>query len=69
MPEPLTRSQQSLRGRKVCDMTDDQLRDWIDACEKMERWVDAAKARRDWRLSGIEAQDELDHRSSANRTD
>ena len=66
MPEPLTRTQQRLRGREICDMTEDQLRDWIDACEKMEQWVDAAKARRGWRLSGIEAQSELDRRSSKN---
>ena len=36
MAEPLTKSQRSLRGKKVVDMTDDQLRDWIDACAKME---------------------------------
>ena len=62
MAEPLTRSQQQLRGRKISDMTVEQLRDWIDACDKMETWVGAAKARRGWRLSGIEAQAELARR-------
>ena len=64
MSEPLTKSQQQLRGRKLVDMSDEQLKDWIDACGKMERWVSAAKARRSWRLSGIEAEDELQRRNS-----
>lgn len=63
MSEPLSKSQQSLRGRKIVDMTDNQLRDWIDACEKMEIWVGHAKARRGWRVSGIEAEDELKRRN------
>lgn len=65
MAEPLTRSQQQLRGRKISDMTDEQLRDWIDACDKMETWVVAAKARRGWRESGIDAQAELERRNEA----
>ena len=65
MAEPLTKSQQSLRGRKIVNMTDDQLRDWIQACEKMENWVRHAKARRGWRLSGIEAGDELERRNGS----
>ena len=65
MSEPLTKSQQRLRGRKIVDMTDDQLRDWIDACDEMEAWVGAAKARRSWRASGIDAQAELDQRNAA----
>ena len=64
MSEPLTKSQQRLRGRKISDMSVDQLQDWILACEKMEVWVDASKARRGWRLSGIEATEELARRSS-----
>ena len=64
MAEPLTKSQQSLRGRKIVDMTDAQLRDWIEACEKMEVWVGDAKARRGWRLSGIEAENELERRNA-----
>ena len=45
-------------------MSVDQLQDWILACEKMEVWVDASKSRRGWRLSGIEAAEELARRSS-----
>ena len=63
MSEPLSKSQQSLRGRKLVDMTDEQLRDWIDACYKMERWLNAAKARRGWRVSGEQAEEELERRS------
>lgn len=62
MAEPLTPSQQQLRGRNISDMTVEQLRDWIDACDKMETWVGAAKARRGWRQSGIEAEAELARR-------
>ena len=64
MAEPLSKSQQQLRGRKILVMSVEQLRDWIDACDKMEAWVDAAKARREWRLSGIEATEELERRKS-----
>ena len=65
MAEPLSKSQQQLRGRSVGDMTDDQLRDWIDACEKMESWVKASKARRSWKLSGHDAEAVLERRKSA----
>jgi hypothetical protein len=67
MAEPLSKSQQSLRGRKIADMTDHQLRDWIQACEKMENWVGHAKARRGWRLSGVQAEKELDRRNSTSK--
>lgn len=46
MAEPLSKSQQALRGRKLCDMSVERLKDWIDACDKMELWVGYAKARR-----------------------
>ncbi|NLX95817.1 MAG: hypothetical protein GXY83_06545 [Rhodopirellula sp.] len=46
-------------------MTEEQLRDWIDACDKMQDLVGAVKAQRGWRLSGIEAQAELERRQSA----
>ncbi len=46
MQQPLTKSQQELRGRSLCEMSIGQLHEWIDACDKMERWVDAKKARR-----------------------
>lgn len=36
---PLSRSHEALRGRKVVDMTDEELIDWIDACGKMEQWT------------------------------
>ena len=62
MSESLSQSQQQLRGRKLGDMSEDQLRDWIDACRKMELWVKASKSRRAWRLSGLEAQKLLDLR-------
>lgn len=64
MSEPLTRSQQQLRGKNIRDLTDAQIRDWIAACDKMERWVTAAKARRGWRLSRNEALAELARRTN-----
>lgn len=64
MPEPLSKSQQRLRGRMLAELSDEQIRDWIDACHKMENWVKASKARRGWRLSGIEAGNELERRAS-----
>lgn len=69
MSEPLSKMQQSLRGRNVVDMTVDQLRDWIDACAKMERWVTAAKARRSWKQCGHHAQVGLERRDIATETD
>ena len=60
--EPLTRSQSSLRGKKIRDMTEEELRDWIRACDKMETYVKPAKARRGWKASGIEARAELARR-------
>jgi len=65
MGMPLSQSQQRLRGRKIADMTDDQLRDWIDACTRMEKWVKPAKARRSWKQSGQEAMEELERRTPA----
>lgn len=61
---PLTRSQQEFRGRSVHEMSVGQLREWIDACDKMEQWVGAKKARRSWRLSRQEALEELSCRRS-----
>ena len=48
MNEPLTKTQRELRGHAVGDMSLEQLRDWIEACTKMERWVGVKKARRSW---------------------
>lgn len=59
MKTPLSKQQEALRGRKRADMTDDQLRDWIDACDKMEKWVKAARARRTWVRARAEAEAEL----------
>jgi hypothetical protein len=39
-----------------------QLRDWIDACMKMERSVEFNKARRSWKRSREEATEELTRR-------
>ena len=68
MSEPLSKSQQALRGRTLTDMTEDQLRDWIDACNKMEVWPHTAKkARHDWKLGGNEAMAELERRQSESK--
>lgn len=62
MNEPLTKTQQELRGRSVSDMSLGQLRDWIDVCKKMENWVGYNKARRGWRQCREEALAELSRR-------
>lgn len=69
MNEPLTKSQRELRGRSVGDMSIEQLRDWIDACTKMENWVGFKKSRRDWRLSREEASAELVRREERRHGD
>ena len=57
---PLSRSQENLRGRKIADMSVEQLRDWIDACQRMEEWkYTPAKARRGWKASRAKAEAEL----------
>jgi hypothetical protein len=58
----LTRSQQSLRGKNIRDMTAEELRDWLEACEKMEIHVKPAKARRAWKSSGAAVRAELERR-------
>jgi hypothetical protein len=64
MNQPLSITQQALRGRKVTDMTDVQLRDWIDACDQMEAWVHiTAKARRGWKAARVRAVTELARRN------
>jgi hypothetical protein len=60
--DPLTKTQQALRGRDLRDMSPVQLRDWINACEKMERFVKFNKARRGWKQSREEALAELERR-------
>ena len=59
MRNPLSKQQETLRGRKLADLTDEQLLDWIDACNKMERWVKVNKARRTWVRSRDDAEAEL----------
>ena len=60
MDAPLSNSQQALHGRKVTDMTEAQLRDWIVACERMEAWPHTQKkARRDWKNGRTETVTEL----------
>jgi hypothetical protein len=62
--QPLSKSQQDLRGRKIIDMDDAQLNDWIDACQKMEAWPQIhSKARRGWKDSRIAAELEIDRRA------
>jgi hypothetical protein len=63
MRTPLSKSQEMLRGRKRVDMTDAQLRDWIDACDKMETWVKSAKARRSWVNARADAEAEMARRN------
>jgi len=67
MAQPLTRSQHLLRGRKIADMTVDQLREWIDACNKMETWVKDGKSRRSWTRSRAEAEAMLEIRIAPTR--
>lgn len=62
MGEPLSKSQQKLRGREIRVMTDDQLVEWVHACRAMEKWVNHAKARRSWKHSGQEAEAEIERR-------
>ena len=60
---PLSPSQEALRGRKVVDMSIEQLREWIDACNRMEAWkYTPAKARRGWKVSRAKAEAEFERR-------
>jgi hypothetical protein len=62
--QPLSRSQHALRERKIIDMDDTQLINWINACEKMEAWSGiSAKARRGWKKSRASALLEIDRRA------
>jgi hypothetical protein len=65
LSQPLSKSQQKLRGRKIVDMSDTQLADWIVACHSMEAWprIDA-KARRGWKASRLEAEGEVERRDA-----
>ncbi|WP_430401209.1 hypothetical protein [Flavobacterium sp.] len=63
MKNPLTKQQEQLRGKKVNDMTNQELEIWVQACDKMENWVDVNKARRSWTKSRDEAESELEKRT------
>ncbi len=67
MSEVLTKTQNSLRGRDVKNMTKAQLMDWMDACAKMEVSVKAAKARRSWKRAREAAEVELARRQGGPR--
>jgi hypothetical protein len=57
---PLSKAQQALRHQEVVNMTEEQLRDWIDACDHMETWPQTPKkSRRTWKNSRGEAVNEL----------
>jgi hypothetical protein len=46
-------------------MTDAQLVDWIDACQRMEAWPRIeGKARRGWKSSRAAAELEIEHRAA-----
>jgi hypothetical protein len=65
LSQPLSKSQQALRGRKIADMTDAQLVEWIDACQKMEAWPRIeAKGRRGWKDSRLAAELEIERRAT-----
>jgi hypothetical protein len=68
MTEPLSKSQQQLRGRDVHTMTNDQLSDWIHACNSMEKWVKYNKARRSWKRGRKEAEEEIQKRQYKERS-
>jgi hypothetical protein len=66
--QPLSQSQQNLRGKKILDMTVPQLRDWIAACDAMELWKHiSSKNRRGWKKSREEAVAELLRRGGDGR--
>jgi len=63
---PLSRSQSSLRGKKIVDMSVVQLRDWVAACDAVEIWKHTpAKTRRGWKRSRAEAIAELARRGES----
>ena len=61
---PISRSQEALRSIPVRDMNVLQLRDWIDACERMSNWpgMKLHKGRKFWRQNLAEANAELERR-------
>ena len=59
MDNPLTKEQEQLRGKKIVDLSTEELGIWIDACERMEKWVTDNKPRRSWTKSREKAEHEL----------
>lgn len=64
---PLSKYQQTLKGKRPSDMTVDQLQEWIDACGIMEDWVKAPPARGAWTRSRKDAELELARRATKPR--
>lgn len=62
MNNSLTKEEQKLRGKNISDMTLDELKIWINACDKMENNVKANKARRSWTKSRDESINEIEKR-------
>jgi len=67
MENPLTREQESLRSRRVEDMTEAELSLWINACDKMVIWVRPAKARQTWRAGRKRAELEIAKQEARSR--
>jgi len=60
----LSKQQEKLRGKKIIDMTNDELIIWLKACVIMENQVKGNKARRSWTSSYVEAELELEKRNN-----
>jgi len=58
--DPRTRRDYALTKKGVSNMSAAELQEWIRLCEKMEDWVRAAKARRSWKESRVEAEHRLE---------
>jgi hypothetical protein len=60
----LSKTLNSLLDQPVADMTDQELAPWLAACEVMERKVNPARARLDWKACRVEAETEFKRRQS-----
>jgi hypothetical protein len=66
MAQPLSKSQESLRGKKIVDMSVSELKDWVAACDAIEVWKHTpSKTRRGWKRSREEAIAELARRGES----
>ncbi len=60
----LSKNQRALIGKKRTDMSDEQLLNWIHACNTIETHPNIShKARGTWKRSRVEAQAELEKRA------